>query len=78
MTGRPVEEWADLKYQPDHLYSHIVPFGQHFGLCGAQPLGLDGWYGTGDWSEIEHARSLALCAECAARVPSSRDQVMTP
>lgn len=76
MKRRTLGDWADLVYDPEHFeVAHIRPFGQHFSLCGGTPLGLDGWWGTGDMNEIEAARNMPRCPECVARIPSDQDQI---
>jgi hypothetical protein len=61
---RPVEEWADLKYEDGELISHIVPFGQQYALCGLAPMW---WLGTGDFEEFEVALTLNCCLTCSRK-----------
>lgn len=72
---RDLGDWADLMFNPDHNdLAHIVPFGQQYSLCGGQPLGTAGWWGTGDMDEIEQARAMPVCPSCSARIPVLDDQ----
>lgn len=71
---RPVEDWADLMYDPDHPMHHVVPFGQQYALCGASPVLMGGWYGTGAWQEYETAHTLPRCAACAASVTQKSEE----
>jgi hypothetical protein len=62
---RPIEEWADLKYKPKGVISHIVPWGQPHSLCGEQAFwGFSEWHGTGSMEERERAASLPTCGRC--------------
>ena len=61
---RPREDWADLKHHERGNHAHIVPFGQPYALCGGYPLGLKGWFGTGDMDEYERAAQMPLCEKC--------------
>ena len=69
---RLLGDWADFMYDPDVRISHVVPFGQQYSLCGGRPLALSGWWGTGDWEEIETARSLPRCEKCLDAIPDDR------
>lgn len=72
---RPVSDWADLMFNPEHRdVAHIVPFSQPYSLCGAVPLGIGGWWGTGDMDEIEDAREMPQCPQCVAQLPTDSDQ----
>lgn len=63
---RPIEDWADRKYKKHGSHAHIVPFGQPYSLCGAQPFNFkDDWYGSGSMDEVDRARALPLCRDCA-------------
>lgn len=61
---RPYTEYADRMYIEVTGPAHIVPWGTtKRALCG-HPEPDEGWFGTGDWHETEHAAWLQLCHEC--------------
>ena len=66
---RPLGEWADLLYTEYGELAHVVPFGLgRYSLCGAAPLTIRGWFGTGSMDEYDRAAALPLCTTCKGKL----------
>ena len=77
MTGRPIEDWADLKYAPGTHIAHVFAFGNPRPECHALVDGTS-WYGTGCWEEYEHAQSLPICKGCRPDAPQELNEFNAP